>query len=386
MTRNDFGQQPWRRATRHGSRRGCAGPTPATGRRAFFFLLPNLADDSDLDVYAFRLLAHYQRVAGLAGACAEPTARTAARCRMSPRRVVQARAELVEAGWITLAYSGPAGQQVPLVSMLDRMADNIARYSRPAPGSDTEAASPEMAEPSVPPPARAAAPARTTGRPPLHLVQAPPAPACRSPEPPDKTPEDTGTPPLTPHGPEPNHRQQGGGIGPIETTCPSPLPAPGTAAEEPARTLVAAFYQGLGAAPSTATLAMQRRDLAIARQLVGAGATPREAEAYARETSNLEGRLAPVDLRSFERERPAWLVRHRREERRRVDRTGLLPTWLDGADVRRTAPAPARPEAVPREPSAAARPSIATPASTHTELTGEHLGLALRVALLARPR
>ena len=65
-------------------------------RRAYFFLLPNLADDSDLDVYAFRLLAHYQRVAGPNGACREPTTATAERCRMSPRRVVQARAVLVE--------------------------------------------------------------------------------------------------------------------------------------------------------------------------------------------------------------------------------------------------------------------------------------------------
>ena len=43
------------------------GSTRASGagrRRAFFFLLPNLADDSELDVYAFRLLAHYQRGGG----------------------------------------------------------------------------------------------------------------------------------------------------------------------------------------------------------------------------------------------------------------------------------------------------------------------------------
>ena len=34
---------------------------------------------------------------------------------------------------------------------------------------------------------------------------------------------------------------------------------------------------------------MRRRDLAIARQLVEAGATPSEAEAYARETSAASG-------------------------------------------------------------------------------------------------
>ena len=51
------------------------------------------------------------------------------------------------------------------------------------------------------------------------------------------------------------------------------------------------------------------------------------AETYAREMSGLEDRLAPVDLRSFERERPGWLVRRRRHERRYCDRTGLPPTW-----------------------------------------------------------
>src|ERR1051325_8098869 len=96
-------------------------------RRAFFFLLPNLADDSQLDVYAFRLLAHYQRVAGPEGTCAESTAATAARCSMSPRRASQARTQLVQDGWITLDHVGPIGQQVPVISLVDRMADNIAR-------------------------------------------------------------------------------------------------------------------------------------------------------------------------------------------------------------------------------------------------------------------
>src|SRR5919202_1293517 len=130
--------------SRQGHAAGAPGSSRMPGgarRRAFFFLLPNLADDSELDVYAFRLLAHYQRVAGAGGACAEPTATTAARCRMSPRRVVQARTE-------------PVGL-------------------------------PPLGET----PAPAAAAPRITSRPPLHLVQAPRVPTGRTP---DKTPEDTG--------------------------------------------------------------------------------------------------------------------------------------------------------------------------------------------------
>jgi hypothetical protein len=121
---------------------------------------------------------------------------------------------------------------------------------------------------------------------------------------------------------------------------------------------------------------MQRRDLAIAHQLVAAGATPCEAEAYARETSGLDGRLAPVDLRSFERERPAWLVRHRRQERRHVDRTGLPPTWLAGSPALAgtTPPTAVPPPSIPSE----ARPA---PAQGCAELSGERLGRALRAVL-----
>jgi hypothetical protein len=159
------------------------------------------------------------------------------------------------------------------------------------------------------------------------------------------------------------------------------------APDDEALALVAAFYRGLGATPSLTTATMQRRDFAIARQLVQVGATPPEAEGYARQTSGLQGRIAPVDLRSFERERLAWLARHRGEEHRRVDRTGLPPAWLDGAtDHPRTASPPLQLEAAPRGPSAAVRASGATAASAHPELAHEHLGHALRAALLARAR
>jgi hypothetical protein len=150
---------------------------------------------------------------------------------------------------------------------------------------------------------------------------------------------------------------------------------------------VVAFYRGLGAAPSTATLAMQRRDLAIARQLVAAGATPREAEAYARETSGLESRLAPVDLRSFERERPGWLARQRRQERRYTDRTGLPPSWLAGTPELAWSPtAPPHAESPPGGQGVPGGVPVAASARGRSELAGEHLGQALRTALLAGTR
>ena len=75
--------------------------------------------------------------------------------------------------------------------------------------------------------------------------------------------------------------------------------------------LIAAFCRGLEADPSAATAAIHRRDLAIARQLVAAGATADEAELYAREMAAVAGRLAPVNLRSFERERLSWRAQRR---------------------------------------------------------------------------
>jgi hypothetical protein len=77
-----------------------------------------------------------------------------------------------------------------------------------------------------------------------------------------------------------------------------------------------------------ATPAIRRRELAIAHQLVEAGATPAEAESYAREVRATAGRIAPVDLRSYERERLSWLARRlesRSPERLLVDRTGQGP-------------------------------------------------------------
>ena len=188
--------------------------------------------------------------------------------------------------------------------------------------------------------------------------------------------------PLPPTGEE-QQQGEGGEIGhPGAKTSPA-TPTSIVAAQA----LLAAFYRGLGTMPSTATMAMQRRDLVIACQLVDAGATPGEAETYAREMSGLEGRLAPVDLRSFERERPGWLVRRRRHERRYCDRTGLPPTWLAGvSDPSWPGDTPPEVEPVPGGPSAAARVTAGAPASSRSALAGEQLGHALRAALLPGSR
>ena len=135
---------------------------------------------------------------------------------------------------------------------------------------------------------------------------------------------DRNTPPIPPV----TGQQQPGGCGSGDERDDAYRAAPGVDLEKPpgdnAGDLVAAFYRGLGADSTALTVTMRRRDLAIARQLVAAGVTPAEAESYARDTCQMAGRIAPIDLRSFERERLGWLARRRGVDQARgrfVDRT-----------------------------------------------------------------
>ena len=95
--------------------------------------------------------------------------------------------------------------------------------------------------------------------------------------------------------------------------------------------LVAALCRGLGSDAASLTQPLLRRELAIARDLVEAGATADEAEAFARDVGADLGRKAPIDgLRTFERERLGWRARRGRAERdgpRLVDRTGQPAEW-----------------------------------------------------------
>jgi hypothetical protein len=110
-----------------------------------------------------------------------------------------------------------------------------------------------------------------------------------------------------------------------------------------AEDLLAAFYRGLGTDLAALTPTLRRRELAIAVQLVAVGATPAEAEAYAREASAMPGRIAAVDLRAFERERASWLARRRRSVAtgpRLIDRTGQPPSWSTASAADRVAGEP----------------------------------------------
>jgi hypothetical protein len=109
---------------------------------------------------------------------------------------------------------------------------------------------------------------------------------------------------------EPRQQQEEEG-GAISASVVARSHPPPDARPPSARQLVDGLYRGLGHHLDDLTAAIRARELAIAEQLVGVGATPAQAEAYAREMSTFGNRLAPINLRSFERERASWLARRR---------------------------------------------------------------------------
>lgn len=102
----------------------------------YFTVLPNLYDDSDLDVYEYRLLGHYKRVCGQAGRCWESVRTTAKHCRMSLGQVVEIRRGLAEKGFIKIRVEvDPKTEQKKWtdVTVVDKNRENLEKYS-PKPG------------------------------------------------------------------------------------------------------------------------------------------------------------------------------------------------------------------------------------------------------------
>jgi DnaD/phage-associated family protein len=98
----------------------------ASDLRKYRTELPNLVDDSDLDVYEYRLLGHYKRV----GICREGLPTTAKKCRMSEGQASEKRQSLADKGWISLERVDMGGKRYRfVVKVIDRWIENFARYS-----------------------------------------------------------------------------------------------------------------------------------------------------------------------------------------------------------------------------------------------------------------
>lgn len=102
----------------------------------YFHIMLNMADD-DLDVYEYRLLGHYIRV----GKTFESTRTTAKNTKMSVGKVVSTRMSLHVKGYVRLEY-GDKNDTVT-VHIIDRMAENVARYNVHQMNTDDDQRSPD---------------------------------------------------------------------------------------------------------------------------------------------------------------------------------------------------------------------------------------------------
>ena len=95
--------------------------------RKFFTIVPNIIDDMDLSLIAFRLYHHYKRVAGDNGACWQSVETLAKACKMSVGSVVKARKELEAAGLIeiTYQYNPHGGRNYNTITVTDLWEQNI---------------------------------------------------------------------------------------------------------------------------------------------------------------------------------------------------------------------------------------------------------------------
>lgn len=110
--------------------------TDPSDLRKYRIELPNLYDDSDLDPYEFRLLAHYKRV----GTCTESTKTTAKKTHMSKSQVSEKRQSLHNKRFIVMV-AVPLDQEKKTysykITVIDMWKENFERYSTRSRGGST---------------------------------------------------------------------------------------------------------------------------------------------------------------------------------------------------------------------------------------------------------
>ena len=93
--------------------------------RKYRIELPNLYDDAGMDVYEFRLLAHYKRV----GTCTEGKRTTARKCKMSSGQVSEKRKSLAIRGFIKLEeVKSRDGVLAYKITIVDKWLENFQTY------------------------------------------------------------------------------------------------------------------------------------------------------------------------------------------------------------------------------------------------------------------
>jgi hypothetical protein len=110
--------------------------------------IPNIVDDLDLSVYAFRLYVHLKRVAGDSGKCWQSTDTLAKSCKISNGMISKAKDELVEKRLIEITEEKlqRGGRAAHHITIVDIWLENFVKYS----GRQQEEASSYSELPSSP--------------------------------------------------------------------------------------------------------------------------------------------------------------------------------------------------------------------------------------------
>jgi hypothetical protein len=124
--------------------------------RSYRIEIPNIVDDMELSLPAFRLYIHLKRVAGDTGRNWEGVRRLADACRMSVGATRNAKRELEDAGLITVDRG--VGEQADVVTINDIWLDNMMHFSgrnsrqaRPSDAVEAAETEPEtLPEPPLP--------------------------------------------------------------------------------------------------------------------------------------------------------------------------------------------------------------------------------------------
>jgi len=99
--------------------------------RRYYTQVPNMVDDSDLSVFAFRLYIHLKRVAGDEGSCWQSTETLAESCKMGMATVSRSKTELSEKGFIFIEEikdEHHPGRAFHRITIKDLWPENSSRY------------------------------------------------------------------------------------------------------------------------------------------------------------------------------------------------------------------------------------------------------------------
>lgn len=110
----------------------------------YYFQIPNMIDEIELDPLAFRLYCHFKKVAGDIGSCWQSIETISKICKMSAGSISNARKVLVAKGLICIENKSRPGGGYPwqVIYIIDIWPQNIARYEK------TEQVSPGESQPT----------------------------------------------------------------------------------------------------------------------------------------------------------------------------------------------------------------------------------------------